>query len=82
MISHLEVKQVSIKGQVGFQVQGLYRQCSDSYYEPVAHAAVFRDQARAENFLKRIRFSKSPWQYDYSNWSVSDDRQLPVYCVL
>jgi hypothetical protein len=83
MISHLEVKQVSIKGQVGFQIQGYYRQCSDAYFESIAHAAVFRDRGRAEAFLKRVRFGGKPsWKYDYSQWSISDDVPLPVYSVL
>jgi hypothetical protein len=46
-IRDLTVCEIKIHGMKGYQVQGLYRPCSDSFWEPVAHAAVFKDRLRA-----------------------------------
>ena len=45
---NLQVVKVNIKGMDGFQIQGLDLACSDSHWEPIAHAAIFRDEKRAE----------------------------------
>ena len=52
---NLQVVKVNIKGMDGFQIQGLNRACSDSLWEPIAHAAVFREEKRAERFLQKVR---------------------------
>lgn len=91
MIRNLEVSQVDIRGMVGWQVQGLYRDCSDSLYEVVAHAAVFRDKARAERFLEVVR-SKPSWEWQWAHWGAPAGSYFsgveamqscaPVYSVL
>ncbi len=65
----LEVAAVKINGMIGYQIHGLHRACSDSLWEVVAHAAVFRDKARAERFLKKV-MSKPSWNYDWQYWGV------------
>jgi len=69
MVSHHEVKRVEICGMVGWQIHALRRDCSDSMYEPVAHAAVFRQPERAAAMLERVR-RKPSWEYDWSQWGV------------
>ena len=66
MIRNLEIATVKVAGMIGYQIHGLYRDCSDSLYEVIAHAAIFRDKARAERFLKKVCSSGRPhfnWQY-------------------
>ena len=67
MIRSLEVATVKVAGMVGYQIHGLYRDCSDSLYDVIAHAAIFRDKARAERFLAKVRASGClDWQF----WGV------------
>jgi hypothetical protein len=90
-IRQLQVKPVTIRGAAGFQVQCLWSMDSDSMYEQLAHAAVFRCRQRAERFLARIK-SKPSWNWDWSQWGVPADCGLsnldyvqahaPVYSVL
>lgn len=66
MIRNFQVDTVKIAGVTGYQIHALYRDCSDSLYENIAHAAVFRDKARAERFLQKVCASGRPhfnWQY-------------------
>lgn len=63
----LQVVEVKIHGMTGYQVQALWRDCSDSLWETIAHAAVFRDRARAERFLKKCG-SRSSWEYNWRHW--------------
>jgi hypothetical protein len=91
MIRNLFVAEVQIQGMTGYQVQGMYRACSDSFWETVAHAAVFRDMARAERFLQKCG-SRSGWGYDWNHWGRPADcvphsadylkKSVPVYSVL
>lgn len=64
-VRNLEVATVRVAGVVGYQIHGLYRDCSDSFWEVIAHAAIFRDKARAERFLKKVqrKLSQFNWQY-------------------
>ena len=82
MISRPEVKEVNVKGQIGFQICALYRDCSDSFYEPIVHAAIFPNRERAEKFLKRAIRRKSPWEYDFSQWGVSPSCGLSNSCAI
>ena len=61
---NLEVVEVNINGMVGFQIQGIWRACSDSLWETIAHAAVFRDRVRANKFLAKVK-TRPSWEY---NW--------------
>ncbi|MEY4331962.1 MAG: hypothetical protein RLZZ196_700 [Bacteroidota bacterium] len=63
----LEVVEVKIHGMTGYQIQGIWRACSDSLWETIAHAAVFRDKARAEKFLLRVK-GRPSWQQDWKHW--------------
>jgi hypothetical protein len=65
---NLSVVNVNVKGMVGYQIQGIHRACSDSMWETVAHAAIFRDKARAERFLKRVKTSLHDINWKY--WGV------------
>jgi len=67
MIRNLEVATVQIAGMIGYQIHGLYRDCSDSLYDVIAHAAIFRDKARAERFLAKVR---SAGRLDWQFWGV------------
>lgn len=67
MIRSLEVATVKVAGMVGYQIHGLYRDCSDSLYDVIAHAAIFRDKARAERFLAKVR---SADRLDWNFWGV------------
>jgi hypothetical protein len=90
-IRDLCVAEVKIHGVTGYQVQGLYRPCSDSFWEPVAHAAVFKDRPRAEKFLEKCK-KKPSWEYDWAHWGKPADyvrsladyiqRSVAVYSVL
>jgi hypothetical protein len=71
---NLAVTQVKIAGMTGYQIQGLDRACSDSFWETIAHAAVFQDKARAERFLAKVK-AKSSWNYDWSHWGVPVDQR-------
>lgn len=64
MIRNLRIEAVTIAGVSGWQVQGIFRACSDSLWEPIAHAAVFAqaEYYRAEKLLARIR-SKPSWEW-------------------
>ena len=79
-IRDLTVCEIKIHGMKGYQVQGLYRPCSDSFWEPVAHAAVFKDHLRAEKFLKKCK-SRPSWEYDWEHWGKPADyvRSLADY---
>ena len=86
----LRVVEVEIRGMTGYQVQGWYRDCSDSFWETVAHAAVFRDPDRAERFLEKCKAASRRW--DWSHWGRPADyihndadaiqRSVAVYSVL
>ena len=67
MIRNLEVATVKVAGMIGYQIHGLYRDCSDSLYDVIAHAAIFRDKARAERFLAKVR---SAGRLDLQFWGV------------
>jgi len=74
-VRNLSVVEVQINGMSGYQVQGWYRDCSDSLFEAVAHAAVFRDRARAERFLERSK----PYPKDWKHWGKpANHRSSPV----
>lgn len=66
-IRSLEVATVKVAGIIGYQIHGLYRDCSDSLYEVIAHAAVFRDKARAERFLAKVRAS-GRLHFNWQHW--------------
>lgn len=68
----LRVVEVSICGMSGYQIQGLYRDCSDSFWETVAHAAVFRDRSQAERFLAKCN-SRPSWKYNWAWWGKPDN---------
>jgi hypothetical protein len=70
MIRNLTVVEVCISGMRGFQIRGLIRACSDSLWEPIAHAAVFRSAERAERFLQKKR-GAAP--LNWSAWGVPQD---------
>lgn len=65
---NLEVAAVKVHGMIGYQIHGIHRACSDSLWEVAAHAAIFRDRARAERFLERIKRSGS--QINWAYWGV------------
>ena len=67
MIRSLEVATVKVAGMIGYQIHGLYRDCSDSLYDVIAHAAIFRDKSRAERFLAKVR---SAGRLDWQFWGV------------
>lgn len=63
---NFQVVTVKVADMIGYQIHALYRDCSDSMYEVIAHAAVFRDKARAERFLNKVCSSGRlhfNWQY-------------------
>jgi hypothetical protein len=68
----LRVVEVQIHGMTGYQVQGSYRDCSDSLWETVAHAAVFQDRARAERFLQKCS-NRPSWTYNWHHWGKPAD---------
>ena len=72
---NLQVIKVNIKGMEGFQIQGLDRACSDSFWEPIAHAAIFRDEKRAELFLQKVRKSNS-WSRNWKYWGAPQDHYI------
>ena len=74
-MKNLQVVKVNIKGMDGFQIQGLDRACSDSLWEPIAHAAIFRDEKRAERFLQKVRVS-SPWNRNWKYWGVPQSHKV------
>jgi len=90
-VRDLKVVEVEIRGMAGYQVQGLYRDCSDSFWETVAHDAVFRDPVRAERFLEKCR-GRPSWRWDWQHWGRPADhlpsdadaiqRSVAVYTVL
>ena len=87
----LTVVEVTIHGMRGYQVQGLWRDCSDSFWETMAHAAVFRNRDRALRFMNRCK-SKPSWNYNWAHWgkpanyihSYADavQQSVAVYSVL
>jgi len=87
----LQVVEVKINGMLGYQIQGNWRACSDSLWETVAHAAVFRDRTRATKFLAKVK-TRPSWEYNWKCWgkpadyihSSIDARQdsVNVYSVL
>jgi hypothetical protein len=66
---NLKVVPVEVCGMSGWQIQGIDRACSDSLWEVIAHAAIFRDESRAERFLEKV-CRKSSWEYDWKYWGV------------
>lgn len=88
MYRNLQVTEVTVMGMKGYQIQGVWRMCSDSFWEDVAHGAVFRSRSRAEAFLRRIKASSMRDQYwgkphDYMT-SMADCNQscVNVYSVI
>lgn len=69
-IRNLQVATVKVAGMIGYQIHGLYRDCSDSLFDVIAHAAVFRDKARAERFLARVRNAD---RIDWNFWGAPQD---------
>lgn len=72
MIRNLRIEAVTIAGVSGWQVQGDWRACSDSLWEPLAHAAVFvqAEYDRAEKLLAKMR-SKPSWEWSGKGcWGV------------
>jgi hypothetical protein len=74
---NLQVIKVNIKGMDGFQIQGLHRACSDSHWEAITHAAIFRDEKRAERFLEKVRKS-SPRRLNGAYWGVPQNHVVNV----
>ena len=68
----LRVVEVQIHGMTGYQIQGSWRACSDSLWETIAHAAVFRDRARAERFLVKVK-TRPSWQCNWQHWGKPAD---------
>jgi len=73
MIVNLQVNPVYFGRElIGYAVAGFHRACSDSLWEPIAHEAIFRTQARAERFLARI---KAPGRsIKWAHWGIPFDR--------
>ena len=71
-VCNLNVVKVQIRGMIGYQVQCWYRDCSDSLFEALAHAAVFQDRCRAERFLQKCG-TRPSWQWDWSQWGKPVD---------
>lgn len=69
----LEVATVKVAGMIGYQIHGLYRDCSDSLWEVIAHAAIFRDKARAERFLAKVR---DAGRIDWRFWGAPQDNHI------
>jgi hypothetical protein len=68
MIHSLKVEPVYFRREiVGYSVEGIHRDCSDSLWEPIAHEAIFRSQSRAECFLERVKRSSS---IDRKRWGL------------
>lgn len=90
-VRNLQVTRVTIHGMIGFQVQALYRDCSDSMYDTIAHAAIFRDEKRAAAMLRRIQ-GKPSWEWDWKQWGApagvhfsgteAFQASAPVYSVI
>ena len=66
------VVQVNIAGMTGYQIQALWRMCSDSFWETVVHDAVFPDQDRAQRFLERVKRRPS-WKINGAHWGKPVD---------
>jgi len=66
---NLSVVNVNVLGMNGYQIQGIHRACSDSLWETAAHAAIFRDKARAERFLERVK-KAGPYDLNWEYWGV------------
>lgn len=66
MIRDMKVTPVTIEGVDGFCVTALFLESSDSMWEYITHDAVFRSEARAERFLKRI----VPWKINWEHWGA------------
>ena len=75
MIRKLTVEPVTIRGVDGFMIQGMWRACSDSFWEHISHDAFFASRKRAEAMLARMG-TKPGWEYDWSHWGVPIDRGL------
>lgn len=68
MIHHMKVLPVRLRREiVGYQVAGFHRACSDSLWEPIAHAAIFRTEERAERFLAKVR---AAGRIDWNHWGI------------
>lgn len=69
-IRNLEVSPVTFNKEiVGYSVSGVYRQCSDSFWEPITHNAIFRTKERAVRLLQVIKKTNS-WNLKMANWNV------------
>jgi hypothetical protein len=68
MIVNLHVTSVNLgRKHIGYSVAGFHRACSDSLWEPIAHAAIFTDPFRAKKFLSKI---KARGRIDWQHWGV------------
>ncbi len=68
MIHYMKVLPVRLRREiVGYQVAGVHRACSDSLWEPIAHAAIFRTEERAERFLAKVR---AAGLIDWNHWCI------------
>lgn len=57
------------KEVVGYSIVGLYRDCSDSFWEPITHNAIFRTKERAEKFFQMFdaaNINMQHWNVGYS----------------
>jgi hypothetical protein len=81
-VTKFQVVEAKVRGQVGYQIHALYRDCSDSFWEPIAFAAIFPSRARAEAFLKNKIMKKNPWDLDWSQWGVPVMNGLSVTCAI
>lgn len=81
MRKKLHVAEVNCEGTIYWQVQALYRDCPDSFWEVIGHNALFRSRERAENFLARMLRSVSP-QGDGWYWGVPPDCKASASCAI
>lgn len=69
-IRDLKVEPVVFRREVvGYRIGGATRMCSDSFWEPICHRAIFRTEERAARFLERVKAVPS-WNFTGSEWIV------------
>lgn len=66
-VRNLKPAPVTLAGVSGFQLQGIWRMDSDSFWEPIVHAAVFPSLERAAAFLERVQATPS-WNFNWEFW--------------
>lgn len=73
-IRDLKVEPVIFRKEVvGYSIAGIYRDCTDSFWEPITHNAIFRTKERAEKFFAKFvaansRVSMKHWNVGHNNW--------------